>query len=641
MEEMALGLVYSSSIFFIFILSCFSVGKFVTSSLSLSLPFISEYKLIIGFFIHVILFSFVSILLPTSLVVKANYLLFFSCIFIAIGSIQTIRERCFKFKTDLSLLFLFALYITLGLALARFHSSPDNHGLAATISYLRDNINFHFLQKDFIEATQSNIPAHLGQKTELLNSTWNIADARLRFTSDTILTVGRIGIPLLISSLILPFNISYGFSYLLMFFGIFGAWILIKLVQDAHREMRKQFFAKDIADTLQRKLIRVLLVLSPLVSVWILEGTLNQLMLLVGISWQLLLHLKVSQCKDLAFTKIVLVQSIGLLFTVFVYPHGLPYALMVFLLGNIYELRQFTRQEVFSRIRIIALQMTLVAIPLIVTLRYTFLPLIKSFLSGVSGAPYNLGAVNIFDALFWPNSSVNFSNASGPGAGFGSVSSNYSPIAFQTAFFSLFLVFYVLKSRLLIHRKIVICLLLFIVLLPIQMFIFGNSDQNSYIYIRYLALYLVLSMPFISVIRIGKSSIHSKAATYFTLFLVAIQIVLFSHAGKTFIRSSTLFTTWSEGFDSSIFRKDSIFVSDSPSHSAFSLTNFGPFVYLTDNWNPRLNPRGIPSSYKIYRIKLTNGKYNVEFVDDLVLREPLDGPISYSQIKEYISVNEK
>ena len=641
MNEVDLGLIYSSFVFFVFVLSCFSAGKFVTSLLNLSIPFLTQYKLIIGFFIHVILFSFISILLPPSLVMRANFLLIFCCIFIAIGSFQAIKEKNFKFKPDLSLFILFVLYITFGLALTRFHSSPDNHGLAATISYLRDNINFHFLQKDFIGATHSNIPAHLGQKTELLNSTWNIADARLRFTSDTILTVGRIGIPLLISSLILPFNISYGFSYLLIFFGIFGAWILIKLLQDVHREMRKQFFHRDIADTLQRKIIRVLLVLSPLVSVWVLEGTLNQLMLLVVIAWQLLLHLKLSQCQDLTFLKIVLVQSLGLLFAVFVYPHGLPYVLMVFILGNVYEMKKFSREEVFSRIRIVLFVITLVAVPLIVTMRFTFLPIIKSFLSGVSGAPYNLGAVSILDALFWFNSSIIFSDAIGPGAGFGSVNSNYRPIAFQTALFSSLLVFWILKSRLLMHRKIAVSALLLIVLLPIQIFILWNSDQNSYIYIRYLALYLVISMPFISAIRVGKSFVHSKTLVYMTLPLVAVQIVLFSQAAKTFIQSSNTFTTWRSDFDSSIFRKDSIFVSDFPAHSAFSLANYGPFLYLTDNWNPRLNPLGIRTSYKVYVIKLVNGKYDIEFVDNLNLSEPLDGPMTYSQIEEYISVNGK
>ena len=641
MDEIARGLVYSSFFFFVFILSCFSVGKFVTSWHKLDIPFLAEYKLIIGFFIHIILFSFISILIPSSLAIKANFLLIFCYVVVAVGGVQIIRERNFNFKLDLSLFFLFVLYILLGLMLTRFHSSPDNHGLAATTSYLRDNINFHFLQKDFIEATRSNIPAHLGQKTELLNSTWNIADARLRFTSDTILTVGRIGIPLVISSLILPFNISYGFSYLLIFFGVFGAWVLIKLLQDVHLEMRKQFFVKVGVDTLQRKFLRVFLVLSPLLSVWILEGTINQLMLLVAISWQLLIHLKISQCPDLPMSKIVLLQSVGLLFTVFVYPHGLPYVLLVLITGNIYELKQFTKREASSKARIVLIGLIIIAIPLIMTMRYTFLPLIRSFLSGVSGAPYNLGAVNVFEALFWFNSSITFSDASNPGTGFGSVSSDYKPIAFQSLFFSGLIVYFIFKSRLLMHRKLAISFLLLIVLLPIQVFVLGDSSQNSYIYIRYLALYLVITMPFISVIKINKSLIYSKVSIYLTLCLVAIQIFLFSEAAQKFIKSSSTFTTWGKELDSTIFRKDSIFVSDFPAHSAFSLTNFGPFLYLTDNWNPRINPLGMDISYKVYVIKMVSGKYIIKFVDTLEISNPIDGPISYSQIKEYISVNEK
>ena len=182
MEEVSLGLLYSAFFFIFFVFSCFSIGKITTTSLYSTLPFLSEYKIVIGFFFHVISFSLISLMLPINFTIQSNLLLIFLCVSTGIGAIQLLKEKVFRFRIDFSLIFIFILYILLGLALTRFHASPDNHGLSATVSYLRENINFHSLQRDFMNVTQSEIPAHLGQKTDILESTWNIADSRLRFT---------------------------------------------------------------------------------------------------------------------------------------------------------------------------------------------------------------------------------------------------------------------------------------------------------------------------------------------------------------------------------------------------------------------------------------------------------------------------
>jgi hypothetical protein len=641
MEEVSLGLLYSAFFFIFFIFSCFSIGKITTTSLYSTLPFLSEYKIVIGFFFHVILFSLISLMLPINFTIQSNLLLIFLCVSTGIGAIQLLKEKVFRFRIDFSLIFIFILYILLGLALTRFHASPDNHGLSATVSYLRENINFHFLQRDFMNVTQSEIPAHLGQKTDILESTWNIADSRLRFTSDNILTVGRIGMPLLISSLIIPANLLYGFSYFLIFFGIFGAWILIKILQDVYEELRNQFYFKERKNTYQKKLIRILLVISPLLSVWILEGTVNQLMLLLSVSWQLLLHLKISQVKILSPLIIIFLQSLGLLFIVFVYPHGLPYALLVFLLGNIYEMNQFTREVVLRRVYIVLSGIGIIALPLFLLLRFTFIPLVKSFLSGVSGAPYNLGAIDLFDALFWFGSSITFTEASAPGSGFGLVTSDYAKVTFQAVILTIALIYFMARSRLVLHRKVVLSFLLLAALIPIPYFTFSSDNPNSYIFVKYFALYLIITLPFVSIINLTFRPLFSRFCTYIIFALIIIQVALFSQAGQKFSDTSQLFAAWDKNLDKSIFTSNSVFVSEVPSHAVFSLANFGPLLYLTDNWNPRLNPQAIPTIYRIYVIALVDGKFEVDFVGNLNLKETLDGPITYAEIKQYISTNEK
>ena len=77
--------------------------------------------------------------------------------------------------------------------------SPDNHGFGATFSYFHENFSFQSLVSEFKNITELDKAVHLGQPTPIFNSVWNIPDSRLRFTADMIFTVGRLGLPALMS----------------------------------------------------------------------------------------------------------------------------------------------------------------------------------------------------------------------------------------------------------------------------------------------------------------------------------------------------------------------------------------------------------------------------------------------------------
>jgi hypothetical protein len=129
--------------------------------------------------------------------------------------------------SELGLLIFLLLIIPLYLSYnIRYHSSPDNHGLGITTAYINNHFSYSYLANDFMGATGLDKPIFLGQKTPLLDSTWHILDTQLRFASDMVFTVGRIGFPVLAAVIGSQFQTIDAFSSFVLLLGIISMWCL-------------------------------------------------------------------------------------------------------------------------------------------------------------------------------------------------------------------------------------------------------------------------------------------------------------------------------------------------------------------------------------------------------------------------------
>lgn len=640
MSELILGFFQSLIIFLFFLYVCQLIGRLILLKVLQDISLHDDHSTVIGFFSLVVIFSTIAIMIPPNLTIRSIYLTIFY-VLLCLAILYLSR----KFITivpryDVVLLIQIFVFTCLGLALLRYHSSPDNHGLAATVSYLRENINFHALQDDFTETTQSEIPAHLGQRTSILDSTWNIADARLRFTADTILGVGRLGIALLISTLIIPTNVAFGFAYFVIFLGLFIVWASVRIIQDIHHELSILLYGSlkprsrylDIC-------VRLFFVFSPLFLVMVLEGAINQLILLLAISWQLMIQLKISKNLNMALSKRIFSNLLGLLFTAYCYPHGIPYVLLMFVIGILLEYSRMKPRNVMFIIKNIMVVLLVTSLPLVILLRHTFFPILKSFLSGVSGVPYNLGSITVFDSTFWATSNIKFESVLLPGSGFENLKSSYEIPVIICGFLTLFVMLLIIKSQAKLAEKLILISLLIVVFVPVIFSVTKNNQINPYIYVRYLALYLVITIPFLLVVTRHKALKDNFKDKRILLTIVTIlQLAYFIPAGNLYLQKSVSFVNWTGNFSTKIFSDNSIFVSDTPMHSVFSLTNFGKLNYLTDNWNPRLNPENKSKSFDVYRITINRDIFEFERIGKLTIDQSLDGPISYEQIRRLMFI---
>ena len=133
------------------------------------------------------------------------------------------------------LLFIYGYFNLLTL---RFHASPDNHGFAATVGYLSENFSYNLLVEKYHSITGLYRPKFDGPPNYYNSVTWSIAESQLRWTAETILTVGRIGLPLLGSLVNSISNPLISFPNFIIILGIFGsfcsAYLFIELIKTSN-----------------------------------------------------------------------------------------------------------------------------------------------------------------------------------------------------------------------------------------------------------------------------------------------------------------------------------------------------------------------------------------------------------------------
>ena len=555
----------------------------------------------------------------------------------------------------------------LGIFYLRVHSSPDNHGFAATVSYLRDHSSLDYLERDFIDSTGALKPVHLGQQTSRLNSVWNIADARLRFTSDMILTVGRIGLPSVISAFI-PFTRSAeSIGQLILMVGGIGVLSVGNGLSRVFGEIRGLISGSPSSSGLGRFQfagVAVIVMTSPLLTVMFLEGAATQIWsLAIGISTMATALRLRRTLNSKSFLLKVVELSIGPVFLALVYPHGLIICLFVLVMGAVIVLTKGigTTRDFIIFVALYFCVLASVALVLLRTTRYSFVPLLRQFASGVSGMPYNLGFISLWDAMIWMGSSISFAKVSGPGSGFDGVPARVPSIAefIFPIFISLVVLLFSVRKFSSRDKLVFLTLAFTSVVFCLPLFqLITKSETQQYIYVRNLALAGVFVVPLFAwavlmfsdlLMRQFKSNIANKLKIGLFSIGLALQVLPFAQAVRHFQSVSTPFAhDISESLRSVIGRGNGVFLSERPEHSYFELTTYGKFNYLTDNWNPRLGSCFVDRScvevgsnfeFEVYWLyKTKNGKPELDVIrlGSLQVSSAIDGPL---YLKDLLSLS--
>ncbi len=657
-------IMFISVFLFLLLLCFFIVGASVSSWCGIKDASIAE-VVVVGFQVLTVGASLIVLITPARvdfppflLLVAPTALIIFCCR-------ATVVSSLCRYGRGLSLLMIcagawFAL-VFLGVTTLRFHSSPDNHGFISAISYVYDHPSLSYLQSDFMQESGASIPAHLGQKTSLLVSTWNVSDARLRFTSDMVLTVGRIGLPAVIASWIGLSRSADMFGMSIFLVSLIGLVAISTGITRSAFELYRFTIPNDHESRYEKQmfsLTAIFIAVAPIFVVMTYEGQATQLWMLgVSVS-QIGLQLQyVRRRRNFGWRSRAAQLCLGPVFLALVYPHGLLVCGLVVTQGLLLEWVFLPRGRKRSFVPVIPYIVlgVVVAFVLFRTTRYSFIPMLRQFASGVSGAPYNLGYLSPLDAFAWIGSSVRFTDANGPGEAFGVVPSSIPSVSSFVVLLGVAIgVLFVTSFRISRQNGIVVCLMAGLIVLsclPLWASIVKDpAELNPYIYARNLSLALVFVLiPIVAaapavyqrVERLGVVR-YSRVAVSFVLVLGFLaQVTTFVVRTKEFQNASRPLAIAISGSTVDAVRRDaSVFVSDTPQHVFFLLTAFGKFRYLTDNWNPRLiidSSTAGRSLYQVYYLEKT--QFPIEGIEsaligELRVEQSLDGPIGVNDLEK-------
>lgn len=523
------------------------------------------------------------------------------------------------------------------------------------MGYFKDNFAYSTLVEDYLRVTGLDIPEFIGQPTPLLPSTWNIADSQLRWTSDIFFTVGRIGLPLLVSLIVSISNNSYEiFNEVIISLGILGSllstYLSLKIFETSFRLLMNYNF--DCFNNFNKLLILIIGSLSNWLIIYVTEGTIIQLYILIALQFalfNLLSYLFYDEAIKFSKLKRILQLSSAPIFISVVYPHGfLGLIFITFpILLNIFYLSYIKKDNTYFIIALFSI-FTFAPFTLFLLNGLSLTVPLKMFIDGVAGMSYNLGNASIFDYFYGVNYSLLPSNISGNGTGF--ILENQSLLNMRLSSLALLFISIVLPIIFLIltkKNKINTLLLFginFVLVLVIVKAIFLNNFQ-SYIYSRNCVNYVVIGMPilfafvFSLYFSIVKNKYIHKLISYFSQLLIILLLISnvyqFSHFSSLFIKNSKKFNIISDFSEIKNFDlKNSILVSDKPLHEVFSLCLVTPVFYITDDWSPVIKSEYfMEHNIKVFKIIIVNNKINFEHIGYIsLLNNSLHGPLNVEQL---------
>ncbi len=652
-------------------------------------------RLITSVFTLLILITLVSIIVPVKYSAISMQLALGVIVLITISSIVNIirsnlqiffRYTFIPFSTLLIPIMLTLIFSPGGI---RYHSSPDNHGFAATVGYFHENFSLRAISDDYKEATGLTTTAFYGQPSPKLESVWHISDVRLRFAADNVFQVGRISMPLLAALLSKIFGITETFSWFLLLLTLIGIWITGSLMFQTMNVLRVVLNLATSSDSSSSNLNQLnreyhsanvaknfyywtyatalLVTLSTWSQVFIFEGTLNQAWLYCAVlgffyaSLRIYLaHLAADEKspEDLRIYYVLLVTSPLSLATF--YPNGvilcLYYGLILLSLLSVMVLinKKKKKSRTLNRIldkQLLILMMTSIfagTIFAFILIKDSFVILTKNFLLGAPNQPYSLGLIPFDRFIPFFDFSTEFDAVTSFGTGFSPI-----PIDSFRALFPLIVLLLVMLyaavlalSRLcFLHSIPYFVILVFslpLLLIPIRALVLSTEVFWPYQYFRNLVNVFILFVPLLIAVLISlrdtrrsQSSRKNSSASskfLFTGALVILSAIAFADRGSEFAKSSEPFFSI-QNIESVDFADQPYFIADQSYHQTYQLTLYGEVLNLTDNWEPQFEPDPQGVSRPIYAVyKTDKSEFTLKNLGTFRLNETTKGPIYLNQL---------
>lgn len=617
----------------------------------------SDYKLgltntemfAVGFFTFTVIVSFLSATFPTQVAKPAILGAFvLCCLFSAVNTSFKVLKLIPRFLIFTgTICFLISIFGPI-----RFHQSVDIHGLASAASYLHQKPSFSELQHDFMSVTGLSEPKMLGQKTPKLSSTWNIADARLRFASDHILTVGRFGIAMIIASLGWVVGLKTSFLYITPLLGISATWVISVITLETFKLARVLLGIKSQKSKSQFPII-FYLTLSPISILMILEGAVIQLWVAAALAWQLLLNLRIIHLSNLDSKPILaklFIHGLAPLFIGFIYPHALLAVLPVTLFNLIIYMALQSDLSVRKRSKYLfvsILSFTPAAITTSLLNRHNFIEMTLNYLQNKVGSPYSPGYISVQNAISNLGTSLRFTKTSQGGAGF-----NLTPENSSRALLSLLVVILILSALSLAStftarsrdKKQALCLILIFnlaIALPVFQSLLKRPELSSYFYIRSIHIFLVLGIPILfaaaSLVFPQEHLYIERVRPTIRIFGFILLILQFSFAERLlneFKNSSNEFFQYGSQISGSYDPSNTLLLSSYPEHQIFARVLDGPLFYMTDTWNPKIYQEdSLVQEFNVIYVDLISNKESK--IGNLTLSATLEGPLFIKDLTKY------
>ena len=597
------------------------------ASLGIGLQFTSTrksipYSFIVGFFTLTSFLSLIYLVIPSNLEITARQISWWVMFLILILWMRIFFKKFLNLKNkllihDLSVLFILLIILPIYLTFSiRYHSSPDNHGFGIATAYINSHFSYNYLTQDFLGATGLDKPIFLGQKTPFLDSTWHILDTQLRFTSDMVFTVGRIGFPVLAAITGSHLQTVDAFTSFVLILGIMSMWILgfltLRLTKNLYFVTKNLLVNKANYSDSSNKIENIPVVknewiwqliigLSPWLLVLVVEGAVTQIYLIIAVLLQLNLITEYIALKKI---NLKMVLYVGPIFISFVYPSGFIFYIgicgLFALLVNVISSRTFnlsTKEVLRNNIHIFLSLIAVLPITIYLT-RYTFIEVIKNFLKGANNRPYDLGPIPIFDVLPIFGQRLRTLLPSDVRQAFSPIINRAEPGLISL----LFLVLIVLITTVILAMKFkkdglvvssLLVLPLILILLPMKRLYEAKAGTAwfPYFYFRDLTLIGSLGTPIlaslIALTVINKSSVLVYFRGSITIISIILCMLSTNNLLSNFkINSREFNVVKNYGFSDSSSKI--LFVSDKPEQSFVVMAMYGEFRLLTDGWNPEL-----------------------------------------------------
>lgn len=636
-----------------FLLLCSWIGRhFLLLSSQQNHRLDDAFVVSMGFFVLTVLSSIIGFGIPSNMRMSASVIWFFVLAAVLVASRLRTNSLPRNQSSQLRLapllsLGILVMSISSGIAL-RFHASPDIHGVASVVGYLAENPSLESLRQMFVETSGASKPVMAGQATPLMNSVWNIPDAQMRFAADQVLTAGRYGFNLVLAMLWTLGRFDGHFEGLLTLFSLWAATsailVAIQISIQIRTIVKRQYDAITRLQIFPLYLIAAIFMLSPLIQVFILEGSAPQIWVVVATLCHLKLHLDRLDGLLHNFPKQsnLICLSLPPMFLAASYPQGLLPIFAISLLFFLLELTiaPFGVKTICKTILAYSAVMTLPLLLFYHLARFNFVQLTKAFLRSESGAAFNIGFSPLFESVLQGYHSFDYELVSLGRGGFMQAGSQTKAAAHLLLLIVFMVVAVIVASRRAGRKEVMLAtslglLGLIFVIQPLQLML-RRLNINSYFYIRgiqFVFFVAVIVLVLCTLVIATKSNLKSLLLVGFLVVICGWQIFGFLHRGHQYREASYAFSVTNQD-QRQLMSENVIFLTDQPRHSVFSLSLWRPNVYVTDTWAPRLIQSQFPEELDCIYLKFEDERVvEVLKIGTIRMSHTIDGPITVSDLQ--------